>query len=131
MELAKQKEIMATGEGFDIFLLDNVGSADDPLSCLWRDSHPEFSGEGGNNYLFYTMDKEGAKEYADFLNKIRACYDETERLALCKEMQQIFTDNLIWIPVNSIQAYVLVTESLQNVTFGQDILRITNQTFYE
>ena len=46
-------------------------------------------------------------------------------------MQQIFTDNLIWIPVNSIQAYVLATDSLQNVTFGQDILRITNQTFFE
>ena len=131
MELAKQKEIMATGEGFDLFLLDNVGSAGDPLSCLWRDSHPEFSGAGGTNYLFYTMDKEGAKDYADILNKIRACYDDTERLSLCKEMQQIFTDNLIWIPVNSIQAYVLATDSLQNVTFGQDILRITNQTFFE
>ena len=131
MELAKQKEIMATGEGFDLFLLDNVGSAGAPLSCLWRDSHPEFSGVGGTNYLFYTMDKEGAKDYADILNKIRACYDDAERLSLCKEMQQIFTDNLIWIPVNSIQAYVLATDSLQNVTFGQDILRITNQTFFE
>ena len=131
MELAKQKEVMATGEGFDLFLLDNVGSAGDPLSSLWRDSNPEFSGAGGTNYLFYTMDKEGAAEYAEILHKIRACYDDSERMELCKEMQQIFAENLIWIPVNSIQAYVLATESLQGVTFGQDILRITNETYFE
>ncbi|WP_434310099.1 ABC transporter substrate-binding protein [Hominifimenecus sp. rT4P-3] len=131
MELAKQKEIMASGEGFDLFLLDNVGRSGDHLSCLWRDSNPEFSGIGGTNYLFYTVEKEGAKEYAECLGKIRACYDDTERLALCKEGQKIFTDNLIWIPVNSIQAYVLATESLQNVTFSGDILRITNKTFFE
>ena len=131
MELNKQKELMATGEGFDLFLLDNVGNPADPLSCLWRDSHPQFSGIGGSNYYFYTLDKEGAQEYADSLNAIRACFDEEERLELCKEMQQVFTENLIWIPVNSIQAYVLATESLQNVTFGQDILRITNETFFQ
>lgn len=131
MELAKQKEVMATGEGFDLFLLDNVGSAGDPLSSLWRDSNPEFSGAGGTNYLFYTMDKEGAAEYAEILHKIRACYDDSERMELCKEMQQIFAEKLIWLPVNSIQAYVLATESLQGVTFGQDILRITNETHFE
>ncbi len=131
MELSKQKELMSTGEGFDLFLLDNVGNPSDPLSCLWRDSHPQFSGIGGSNYYFYTLDKEGAQEYADSLDAIRACFDEDERLELCKEMQQVFTENLIWIPVNSIQAYVLATESLQNVTFGQDILRITNETFFQ
>ena len=77
------------------------------------------------------MDKEGAAEYAEILHKIRACYDDSERMELCKEMQQIFAENLIWIPVNSIQAYVLATESLQGVTFGQDILRITNETYFE
>lgn len=32
MELAKQKEVMATGEGFDLFLLDNVGVPE--IRCL-------------------------------------------------------------------------------------------------
>ena len=131
MELAKQKELMSTGEGFDLFLLDNVGNPADPLSCLWRDSHPEFSGEGGSNYLFYTLDKEGAQDYADSLNAIRACFDETERLELCKEMQQIFTEHLVWIPVNSNQSYVLAVDALQNVTFQGDVVKITCETFFQ
>ena len=90
-----------------------------------------YSGEGGSNYLFYTLDKEGAQEFADSLSAIRSCFDENERLELTKEMQQIFTDNLVWIPVNSNQSYVLATESLQNVSFHQDILKITNQTFFQ
>ena len=76
------------------------------------------------------MEKEGAQEYADSLNAVRACFDEEERLELTKEMQQIFTENLITLPVNSNQAYVLANESLQNVTFVRDILRITNDTFF-
>lgn len=130
MELAKQKELMATGEGYDLFLLDNVGSSGDPLSALWRDSHPQFSGEGGSNYLWYTLDKEGAQDYADILDAIRACYDDTEKMELCLEMQQIFTENLIWLPINSIQSYVLATESLEGLSFRQDVLKITNATYF-
>lgn len=131
MELSKQKELMSTGEGFDLFLLDNVGNGGDPLSCLWRDSHPMYSGEGGSNYLFYTLEKEGAQDYADALNAIRGCYDDQERLRLCLDMQQVFTDNLIWLPINSIQSYMLATDSLKDVSFRQDILRITNETHFE
>ena len=45
MELNKQKELMSTGEGYDLFILDNVGNPADPLSCVWRDVNPMFSGE--------------------------------------------------------------------------------------
>lgn len=131
MELNKQKELMSTGEGYDLFLLDNVGNPGDALSPLWRDSNPEYSGEGGSNYLWYTADKEGAQEYVDMLHQIRACYDDEERQELCKEMQRLFAENLVWLPVNSNQTYIVAAESLQNVSFVRDILWITSETYFE
>lgn len=131
MELNKQKEVMTTGEGYDLYLLDNVGNSYDPLSSLWRDSNPEYSGEGGTNYLNYTLEKEGAQEYCDILHQIRTCADETEKKELCSKMQDIFAENLVFLPVNSIQQYVLATDSIQNLSFASDILRITNTTFFE
>ena len=131
MELSKQKEIMTTGKDYDMYILDNVGNNADALSSLWRDSNPEFSGDGGSCYQRFTMEKEGAQEYRDILYEIRACVDETERNELCAKMQRIFAKYVPFIPVNSIQGYVLAVENLEDVSFLRDIVKITNETHFE
>ena len=131
MELNKQKEIMSTGKDYDLYLLDNVGNNADALSALWRDSNPEFSGDGGSCYQRFTLEKEGAQEYRDILYAIRACVDDAKRAELCKQMQRIFAEWLPWVPVNSIQGYVLAVEELQDIDFLRDIIKITYLTHFE
>ncbi|MDF2676080.1 MAG: glutathione transporter substrate-binding protein [Bacillota bacterium] len=130
MELAQQKEMMSTGEGFDLYMLDNLFNSADPLSGLWRDSHPMFAKVNSSHYHFYTVnDAQGAK-YQDLLNKIRITVDDNERLNYTKELQKIFVEDIIWIPINSIQGYCLGNEKLQNVSFLNDIIMLTNETSF-
>lgn len=130
MELAQQKEIMVTGEGFDMYMLDNVGNASNPLASLWRDSHPRFAQKNSSHYHFYTVNDEQGQKYADLLDQIRATTDDAKRLELTKEMQKVFTEDIVWLPINSIQGYFLGTDKLQNVGFTSDMMLITNQTYF-
>ena len=77
------------------------------------------------------MEKEGAQEYRDILYAIRACVDDAERVELCKQMQRIFAEWLPWVPVNSIQGYALGVDNLQAVSFMSDIIKITNETYFD
>ena len=131
MELTQQKEIMVTGEGFDLYMLDNIGNASSFLASLWRDSHPRFATTFSTHHHFYTVNDAQGQRYADLMDAIREELDDDKRLELCKELQQVFTEDLVWIPVNTISAYTLVNDSLTGYfTTGGDVY-ITPETHFE
>lgn len=131
MELTQQKEIMVTGEGFDLYMLDNIGNASSFLASLWRDSHPRFAGVNSTHHHFYTVNDAQGQRYADLMDAIREEMDDTKRAELCKELQEVFTEDLVWIPVNTITAYTLANEKLEGYfTTGGDIY-ITPTTYFK
>jgi peptide/nickel transport system substrate-binding protein len=132
MELAQQKEIMVTGEGFDLFMLDNVtvGNPSNFLASLWRDSHPRFATINSSHYHFYTVNDAQGQKYSDLLDEIRVTMDDSARLELAKELQKVFVEDIVWIPINSIQGYFLGVENLQETGFMGDRLIITYLTYF-
>lgn len=126
MELAQQKEIMVTGEGFDMYMLDCVGSAADPLSALWRDVHPKFAGENSTHHHFYTVEDAQGQKFADLMDEIRVTTDPEEKLDLFIELQQVFTEDVVYIPINSIQGYVLSSDKVGGISLQNDLLDLTN-----
>lgn len=131
MELGQQIGVMSIGEGYDLYLLDNVGMAADPLSSLWRDSHPRFAKQGSTQAHYYTVNDENGQQYADLLDAMRVTTDLDKRKKLSSELQKVFVEDIVWLPINSIQGYFLVDEALMNVGFKGDILFLNSSTRFE
>ena len=125
MELGVQREQMATGEGFDMYILDNVCTLGVPLASIDENSNPSITDIYG-----YNMEADGAKEYLAVLEEIKTCFDSAKRAELVGDMQKLFNENVIWIPVNTIQSYFLAADNLQNLSCRCDILLITADTFF-
>lgn len=134
MELTQQKEICVTGKGFDLYTLDNVavGNPANFLASLWRDSHPKYATTDSTHYRFYTVNDAQGQKYADIMDEIMITMDDDARLKLAHELQQVFTEDIVWLPVNSIQGYLLTADKLQDVGFiNGDVLWVTHLTYFE
>lgn len=131
MDLAQQKQIMVTGKGFDMYMLDNVCTTPDPLNSVWRDSHPRFAKVNSSHYRFYTVKDANGQKYSDLLDEIQITVDTEKRKQLIHDLQQVFIDDIIWLPLNTIQGYVLATEKLSDVQFILGIFVITNKTYFK
>lgn len=131
MELTQQKEIMVTGEGFDLYMLDNIGNAASFLASLWRDSHPRFAGVNSTHHHFYSVNDAQGQRYSDLMDAIREELDDDKRAELAKELQEVFTEDLVWIPVNTIAQYTLVNENLEGFFSTGGNVTITQDTYFK
>ena len=129
MELAPQRELMASGEGFDLYTLDNLTmSPGNFLSGIWRDAHPRFAEKNSSHFHFYTVNDAQGQRFSDLMDSIAITMDDNERLQQARELQKIFIEDLVWIPVNSIQQFALVTDRLQNAIMRATALFINEKT---
>lgn len=126
MELAQQKEVMSTGKGYDLYMLDNVGNASNFLQPLWRDAHPKTA-----LYRYYTVNTEQGQKFADLLDQIQITVDNDARAKLAKELQKVFTEDIIWLPLNSIQSYFLCSAKLEGAVLKGDTVFISNKAYFK
>ena len=131
IELTAQKEIMVTGEGYDLYMLDYVCSATDPLFGVYRSFYPPYGITNSSQYLM-NANTEQATEFAAILDEIKAEFDETAKLELTKEMQTLFLEEMYCVPLCSQTPTAVAVQNLKNVQmFGNGTLYIGNETYFE
>lgn len=131
MELSAQKEIMITGKGYDLYMLDYVCSATDPLFGIYRSFYPPY---GITNSSQYLMNEKCAKadEFAEILDQIKTEFDETRKLALSKEMQALFEEEMYCVPLCSKEPTGVAVKNLKGIQmYGNGTLYIGNDAYFE
>lgn len=93
-------------EGYDAFMTTNYMDVPDPLAFLRT-----IAGQGGSqNYSGYDNPEVDA-----LLQEAEATEDDTERAQLVAQIQQIVTDDAVWIPIAAPAVRLYLNEGLTGV----------------